>query len=124
MNNPYLLRSSRAAALSVLLGVILIYRCQDPPLPSTPKPAPYLFLSHGPLDLNFVPTVTLTRALLAGTNTFTVADPKLKVLEDSCFCSNGRIICHEDGLTVEVRVSKVIPDDVMDVPEDYNEINQ
>jgi Protein of unknown function (DUF3237) len=59
-----------------------------------------------------------------GNNSFVVADPKLKVLEDSCFCSNGRIICHEDGLTVEFRVSKVVPSTVMDVPAQYKEINQ
>ena len=61
---------------------------------------------------------------LAGNNSFVVADPKLKLLEDSCFCSNGRIICHEEGLTVEFRVSRVIAADVMDVPAGYKEINQ
>ena len=62
--------------------------------------------------------------MAAGTNSFVVADPKLKVLEDSCFCSNGRIICHEGGLTVEFRVSKVVPARDMDVPAGYKEINQ
>ena len=60
----------------------------------------------------------------AGSNTFVVADPKLKVLEDSTFCSNGRIICHEQGLTVEVRVAKVVPATEMDVPPGYKEVNQ
>ncbi len=62
--------------------------------------------------------------LSAGSNTFTVADSKLKVLEDSTFCSNGRIICHEGGLTVEVRVAKVVPATEMDVPPGYKQINQ
>lgn len=62
--------------------------------------------------------------LSAGSNTFTVADPKLKVLEDSTFCSNGRIICHEEGMTVEVRVAKVVPATEMDVPPGYKQINQ
>lgn len=59
----------------------------------------------------------------AGKNIFVVADPKLKVLEDSCFCSNGRVICHEGGLTVEVRVLMVVPSTVMDEPSGYKEIN-
>jgi hypothetical protein len=46
------------------------------------------------------------------------------LLEDRCFCSNGRIICHEQGLTVEVRVSLIEPSTVMDVPSGYKEINQ
>lgn len=44
----------------------------------------------------------------AGTHTFLVADPKLKILENSMFCSNSRIIVHEKGLTVETRQSMVV----------------
>lgn len=54
------------------------------------------------------------RAITAGAHTFLVADPKLKDLENSTFVSNGRILVHENGLTVETRQSKVIAATVMD----------
>lgn len=47
-------------------------------------------------------------SILAGSHTFVVADPALKLLENSTFVSNGRIIVHENGLTVETRQSLVI----------------
>lgn len=50
---------------------------------------------------------------LAGAHSFVVADPALKEIENSTFVSNGRIIVHEKGLTVETRQSKVVPAAVM-----------
>ncbi|KAF2710680.1 hypothetical protein K504DRAFT_523579 [Pleomassaria siparia CBS 279.74] len=49
-----------------------------------------------------------------GSHTFLVADPELKDVENSVFVSNGRIIVHENGLTVETRQSKVIAATAMD----------
>ncbi|KAF2726642.1 hypothetical protein EJ04DRAFT_571090 [Polyplosphaeria fusca] len=49
-----------------------------------------------------------------GAHTFLVADPELKDLENSVFVSNGRILVHEKGLTVETRQSLVIASTVMD----------
>ena len=57
--------------------------------------------------------------LIAGSKTFTIADPKLKILEESTFCSNRRIICYEEGLTMKFRVAKVVPAIKMDVPPWY-----
>ncbi|EYE89964.1 uncharacterized protein EURHEDRAFT_534610 [Aspergillus ruber CBS 135680] len=48
-----------------------------------------------------------------GAHSFVVADPALKEIENSTFVSNGRIIVHEKGLTVETRQSKVVPAAVM-----------
>lgn len=49
-----------------------------------------------------------------GAHSFLVADPALKDLENSTFVSNGRILVHENGLTVERRQSKVLAATVMD----------
>ncbi|MCJ1359172.1 MAG: hypothetical protein MMC33_009172 [Icmadophila ericetorum] len=49
-----------------------------------------------------------------GSHTFLVADPALKDLENSVFVSNGRIIVHEKGLTVETRQSLVVASTAMD----------
>lgn len=62
---------------------------------------------------------TVPFGFFIGSNTFVVADLKLKVLEDSTFCSNERIICYEEGMTVEVRVAKVVPVIETDVPPGY-----
>lgn len=53
-------------------------------------------------------------SFVAGAHTFLVADPALKDLENSVFVSNGRIIVHEKGLTVETRQSLVVAATVMD----------
>ncbi|KGO77077.1 Uncharacterized protein family UPF0311 [Penicillium italicum] len=58
--------------------------------------------------------VTVPFGYATGAHTFVVADPALKELEHSTFVSNGRIIVHENGLTVETRQSKVVPATLMD----------
>jgi hypothetical protein len=40
--------------------------------------------------------------------TLTVADPALKVLENSVFAGNNRMIVDKNGITVEVRQSLVV----------------
>lgn len=51
---------------------------------------------------------------IAGAHQFLVADPALKILENSVFVSNGRIVVHEKGLVVETRQSLVVASTVMD----------
>jgi hypothetical protein len=58
--------------------------------------------------------ISLLTCCAAGSHTFFVADPDLKVLENSTFVSNGRILVHENGLTVETRQSLVVAAKVMD----------
>ncbi|KAL9124509.1 MAG: hypothetical protein Q9217_006163 [Psora testacea] len=58
--------------------------------------------------------VTVPFGHATGSHTFYVADPALKDLENSVFVSNGRIIVHEKGLTVETRQSLVVASTAMD----------
>lgn len=46
--------------------------------------------------------------LIVGSYTFVVADPRLKVLEDSMWASSGRIAVTPTGLVVENLVSKIV----------------
>ncbi|RYP71297.1 hypothetical protein DL771_004874 [Monosporascus sp. 5C6A] len=57
---------------------------------------------------------TVPFGFATGSHTFLVADPALKLLENSTFVSNGRIIVHEKGLIVETRQSLVVPSTDMD----------
>ncbi|KAF3009314.1 hypothetical protein E8E15_002612 [Penicillium rubens] len=47
-------------------------------------------------------------------HTFETGTPELKELENSHWMGNGRFVLGENGLTVESRVSKVIPSTAMD----------
>ncbi|KAJ6153529.1 hypothetical protein N7470_006488 [Penicillium chermesinum] len=47
-------------------------------------------------------------------HTFETGTPELKELENSHWMGNGRFVLGENGLTVESRVSKVVPSTAMD----------
>lgn len=60
----------------------------------------------------FYPILTSIRSTV-GSYTFTVADPKLKDLENNMWSSSSRIIVGEKGLQVESRIAKVVSATVM-----------
>ncbi|XXH00684.1 hypothetical protein Hte_007034 [Hypoxylon texense] len=57
---------------------------------------------------------TIPFGAITASHTFLSADPELKVLESSVFCSNSRFVVSEKGLGVETRQSLVVASTDMD----------
>ncbi|KAK2772275.1 hypothetical protein CKAH01_13978 [Colletotrichum kahawae] len=57
---------------------------------------------------------TIPFGAITATHTFLTADPELKMLESSVFCSNSRFIVSETGLSVETRQALVVASTDMD----------